>query len=211
MRAHSPNNPRAHHVLACGSTALRFLSGRLTKLAALTNLSGTNLDAEDARRVSGMDATNQTGKSLILTKSHYSPTQKGNLGMAVGWAEWNEAQQSFAWNSKRWASQAQHQPTGRLSIMPLCEAEHRRAGRISLTAVWPKGVSVMPDQIEKHREPAGQAWAALLFGSFILGTQNKWTPSGSDGIQRWSLLLGFIPQPNLRRVLISPSSSACVE
>ena len=81
MRAHSPNNPRAPHVLACGSTALRFLSGRLT------NLSGTNLDAEDARRVSGMDATNQTGKSLILTKSHYSPTQKGNLGMAVGWAE----------------------------------------------------------------------------------------------------------------------------
>jgi len=74
-------------VLACGFTALRFLSGRLTKLAALTNLSGTNLDAEDARRVSGMDATNQTGKSLILTKSHYSPTQKGNLGMAVGWAE----------------------------------------------------------------------------------------------------------------------------
>jgi hypothetical protein len=29
----------------------------------------------------------QTGKSLILTKSRYSPTQKGNLGMAVGWAE----------------------------------------------------------------------------------------------------------------------------
>ena len=47
-------------VLACGFTALRFLSGRLTKLAALTNLSGTNLDAEGARRVSGMDATNQT-------------------------------------------------------------------------------------------------------------------------------------------------------
>jgi len=80
MHAHSPNNPRAPLVLACGSTALRFLSGRLTKLAALTNLSGTNLDAEGARRVSGMDATNQTGKSLILTKSRYSSTQKGMFG-----------------------------------------------------------------------------------------------------------------------------------
>jgi len=60
---------------------LRFLSGRLTKLAALTNLSGTNLDAGGARRVSGMDATNQTGKSLILTKSRYSSTQKkGGVG-----------------------------------------------------------------------------------------------------------------------------------
>jgi hypothetical protein len=59
MRAHSPNNPRAPLVLACGSTALHFLSGRLTKLASLTNLSGTNLDTGGARRVSGMDATNQ--------------------------------------------------------------------------------------------------------------------------------------------------------
>jgi hypothetical protein len=74
------NEPKekAPLVLACGFTALRFLSGRLTKLASLTNLSGTNLDAEDARRVSGMDATNQTGKSLILTKSRYSSTQKGD-------------------------------------------------------------------------------------------------------------------------------------
>ena len=87
MRAQAPNNPRAPLVLTCGSTALLDLSGDWSKLAVLTNLSGTNLDAEGARRVSGMDATNQTGKSLILTKSHYSPTQKGNLGMAVGWAE----------------------------------------------------------------------------------------------------------------------------
>jgi len=31
----------------------------------------------------------------------------------------------------------------------------------------------MPDQIEKHREPAGRAWAALFFGSFLLGKQKK--------------------------------------
>jgi len=83
MRAHSPNNPRAPFVLACGFTALRFLSGRLTKLAALTNLSGTNLDAGGARRVSGRDATNQTGKSLILTKNRYSSTQKGTIGVRL--------------------------------------------------------------------------------------------------------------------------------
>jgi hypothetical protein len=47
-------------VLACGFTALLTLSGVWLKLAALTNLSGTNLDAEGARRVSGMNATNQT-------------------------------------------------------------------------------------------------------------------------------------------------------
>ena len=78
------NEPKekAPLVLACGFTALRFLSGRLTKLAALTNLSRTNLDAGSARRVSGMDATNQTGKSLILTKSRYSSTQKGILSSA---------------------------------------------------------------------------------------------------------------------------------
>jgi hypothetical protein len=32
---------------------------------------------------------------------------------------------------------------------------------------------VMPELFEKRREPEGRAWAALLFGSFILGTQNK--------------------------------------
>ncbi len=60
LRAQAPNNPRAPLVLACGSTALLDLSGDWSKLAVLTNLSGTNLDAEGARRVSGMDATNQT-------------------------------------------------------------------------------------------------------------------------------------------------------
>ena len=62
-------------------------------LSVATNLSGTNLDAEGARRVSGMDATNQ--------------------------------------------------------------------------------FTFMPDQIEKCREPAGQAWAALFFGSFLLVQQKK--------------------------------------
>ncbi len=68
---------RAPDTLACGFTALRFLSGKLTKLAELTNLSGTNLDAGGAHRVSGMDATNQTGKFLILTKSRYSSAYNG--------------------------------------------------------------------------------------------------------------------------------------
>tara|TARA_R110001599_G_C12008231_1_gene637740 strand:- start:340 stop:657 length:318 start_codon:yes stop_codon:yes gene_type:complete len=59
MRAHSPNNPRAPLVLACGFPVLIAWSGVRPKLAALTNLSGTNLDTGGARRVSGMDATNQ--------------------------------------------------------------------------------------------------------------------------------------------------------
>jgi len=58
--------------------------------------------------------------------------------------------------------------------MPLGAAEHRKA-------VWREldeclsGASflVEPKLIAKHRKPVGQAWAALLFGSFILGTQNK--------------------------------------
>ena len=33
--------------------------------------------------------------------------------------------------------------------------------------------SRVPSHIEKRREPVGQAWDAFLFGSFILGKQNK--------------------------------------
>ncbi len=47
-------------MLVYSSTALLTLSGVWLKLATLTNLSGTDLDAGGARRVSGMDATNQT-------------------------------------------------------------------------------------------------------------------------------------------------------
>jgi hypothetical protein len=80
MRAHSPNNPRAPLVLACGFTVLIAWSGVRPKLAALTNLSGTNLDTGGARRVSGMDATNQKLASAIQTKLRYSSTQKGIVG-----------------------------------------------------------------------------------------------------------------------------------
>ena len=62
-------------VLACGSTALLTLSGVWLKLAPLTNLSGTNLDADGAQRVSGMDATNQTLASL--RPDHSSSAQTG--------------------------------------------------------------------------------------------------------------------------------------
>jgi len=56
------------NVLACGFTALLALSGVWLKYAALTNLSGTNLDARGARRVSDMDVTNQTLTSRYPNK-----------------------------------------------------------------------------------------------------------------------------------------------
>ncbi len=65
-------------VLVYSSTALLTLSGVWLKLAALTNLSGTDLDAGGARRVSGMDATNQTLASSDLNKCHSSSAQTGN-------------------------------------------------------------------------------------------------------------------------------------
>jgi len=67
-------------VLACGFTALLGLSGDWSKLAALTNLSGTNLDAEDARRVSGRDATNQFPSCPIRSRSAGNP--QGEHGLA---------------------------------------------------------------------------------------------------------------------------------
>ena len=42
----------------------------------------------------------------------------------------------------------------------------------------------MPDQIEKRRVPAGQAWAVFLFGSFILIRDIPVAhPAGAFGIQ----------------------------
>ena len=64
-------------MLACGFTALLDLSGDWSKLAALTNL-----DAEGARRVSGMDATNQTLTNPYPDKPALLVSTKGDLGAA---------------------------------------------------------------------------------------------------------------------------------
>ena len=57
MHAHSPNNPRAPLVLACGFTALLAWSGVRPKLAALKHW-----------------------PSVIQTKLRYSSTQQGIVG-----------------------------------------------------------------------------------------------------------------------------------
>ena len=69
-------------VLACGSTRHNIDSGGRLKLASLTNLSGTNLDAEGAQRVSGMDATNQTLTSRYPDKAALLVSTNGEIGIA---------------------------------------------------------------------------------------------------------------------------------
>jgi len=60
MRAHILTTLGHPTLLACGFTRHNIDSGGRLKLAALTNLSGINLDAGGARRVSDKDVTNQT-------------------------------------------------------------------------------------------------------------------------------------------------------
>ncbi|EMR11917.1 hypothetical protein MPL1_13048 [Methylophaga lonarensis MPL] len=67
MHAHSPNNPRAPPVLACGFTALLACSGVRPKLAALEHW-----------------------PPVIQTKLRYSSTQKGMFELA---STANKAQQ----------------------------------------------------------------------------------------------------------------------
>lgn len=91
-----------------------------------------------------MNDTNQTGKSRILTKSRYSSKQKGIFVANIN---------SFP-----------QRPDAKPSIAELLGSALR---------LFERSESFMPEQIEKRRKSAGRAWAALLFGSFILGIQNK--------------------------------------